>query len=265
MARQRFDREKAWTAFLEYVARQREYTDLKAKASPMTPARRKRLAIKLVAADDARHAAYALVDETVEIGIRQVFSKHPDQSMLDDLRQAARLRLYQFLPKMMSFCLNSEHYFRLSLSAVRRASLNEYSRLKRQVKHEVSNEDLGEPGVVPSQIGWAVGVGTLQTTEDADQEYGPLYDVAVDDKRFEEFEERLLSNRSAYNAYDQIKVQLMELYDEEELPAAIALLRAIFLGSDLSDSLMREWKVLNPREMRDAVRAVVRAVSEETE
>lgn len=248
MIRERFDRAKAWEAFQAYVqaplpTQPRPWPDDDAAANHQRRVKQ-----------ELRYRAYEQVDEIVEIGVRQVFAKMGDPNLLDDLRQAARLRLYQSLPRMAEFCLNDEHYFRLSLSAVRWAALNEYSRVKRQSKREINNADTSvDDAVVEDNF------------EDPIEQAGNLstsHDLAQPDARFEEREDRLLLNQGIDNIIKLSSKKISDLfYNISKREAAIAILRGLWDGREISSILLHhDLGVRSPSDMQRGIISTIRGI-----
>jgi DNA-directed RNA polymerase specialized sigma24 family protein len=94
---------------------------------------------------DDQDRAYEAIDESVSIAARLVFSRCPSNFLLDDLKQAARLRLYTTLPRMTELCDSPEFYFRVLISLCKRAMLTEYAHLRRQGQYEVPEAFLYSP------------------------------------------------------------------------------------------------------------------------
>jgi hypothetical protein len=246
MIRKRFDREAAWAAFQlcvpKFAAILKKSCNQEHDHEDVAECGHEYDGCKECAVlEGLYHDAYALVDETVEIGVRQVFAKYGNKDDLNDLRQAARLRLYKFLPKMATFCLNSEHYFRLCLSAVRRASLNEYARLKRQGRAEITND-------------------IVEILSDEGDSVELSHDVSLPDDGFEAREARIRVSQIVINGVELIRQRLAKTYAEPRMRAASYLvLNTMLLGTEVADSVLRDtFGVRYPKDLRHTVELALR-------
>jgi DNA-directed RNA polymerase specialized sigma24 family protein len=167
-------------------------------------------------------AAYMAIDEVVTIALKGTFSRCPKPDMLDDLHQAARLRLYRTLPKFADICDNSEFYFRLAYSVSKRAMLNEYVRLCRQSRlevpitsGEVEDEDIGYE-VVEAMEGWVVQA----------------------DKNIASSEVALLADQMTRETYERVKEYLVESLPVKDRDAAVFVLLCRLAGRTPSGAYM---------------------------
>jgi hypothetical protein len=215
--RTRFDRELAYSKLKSFVA------------SP---------------SHEAQEDAYLQVDELVEVAVRASFSRCPDRNILDDLRQAARLRLYQSVPKLAELCTNSEYYFRLSLSIARRAMLSEYARLKHQSRREV------------------IGYGSVQDVAvqpDFEGEVA-LTEIPSWDTNFALRENELLLDQVVMQSYQKAKDYLVSSFSGiGEQHAAVFCLLMAFEGRGVSTQLLqRVFGVSESKHIQDLVNLAVR-------
>lgn len=226
MTRLRFDREIAWQAYQKYVA-----------APEPAPEDTSKKANKLrIQKENLYHATYDLVDEIVEIGVRQVFSKNKNLDVMDDLRQAARLRLFQFLPKISTNCLNSEHFFRMCLAGVRWASLNEFARLKRQSNNEIHNS--------PVDDDWF---------DEADDSGNNIHDIAVLDKEFDLTDVDIMYDQIFENALEATADRIAMRYTGKVRLAAHMVLEAAKNGTGISDNLIKNFGEDSPKDLQQTI------------
>lgn len=229
MARELLDAEKAYGALLAY------------KADPT---------------DDSVEVAYGLVDETVEIAVRMTFSRCPSKSLLDDLRQAGRLRIFQCLPKMAMICDNPEFYVRLCIQTARRAMLTEYTRLKRQSGREVSLFETRHPSVDED------GAESMHMAE-ADELSTDAFTIM--NQQFDQFERQLLLQQTSVLIYTKAKQSIVEHFRSRAYQeAGVFILLMMFKGHDTSDFWISEtWGIKDPKALQQFVTLTLRRVVQE--
>jgi len=211
------------------------------------------LAFKDSPSEDAHNAAYEKLDPVIEIAVRQAFSRCPARHILDDLRQAARLRLFQLLPKLCDLCDGPEYYFRLAIQIARRAMLSEFARLRRQSFREVSLQDR------------ATGTTDEGATYDDVLEQPTADPFVALNHEFDAFEQRLLLDQTTGVIYSRVKRELVSMFRSSDYKeAAVFTLLMLFKGHDPSPSWLQEtWGIKEPERMRQWVMIVLRRVINE--
>jgi len=205
---------------------------------------------KQAPSEETQNFAYEKLEPVIEIAVRQAFSRCPARHILDDLRQAARLRLFQLIPKLSELCDGPEYYFRLAIQISRRAMLSEYARLRRQSFREVSLQDRSSQSS-DSEVTYE---DTLEQIES-----DPFITL---NHEFDLFEQRLLLDQTTTVIYSKAKKELVRIFQSEAYKeAAVFTLLMVFKGHDPSPSWLHDtYGIAEPEKMRQYVILTLRRV-----
>lgn len=219
-----------------------------------TKAYRLLLEFKETPTEDRANDAYNAVDECAEIALRASFARCPTKDILDDLRQAGRLRIFQCLGKMAEICDSPEFYVRLAIQTARRAMLTEYARLKKQGAKEVSLYESSAPGGDDEHY-----------SEVEDMEARTADPFVVMGTEFDQFEQRLLLDQATNAAFRATREELIRHFRSRAYKeAAVFVLLMMFRGHDTSDFWIHEtWGVKDPRGLQQFVLLTFRRVIQE--